>query len=50
MNNSEIIALVIGILSILFGILVIVQPRILAYLVGIYFIIVGVLGIIKAFF
>ncbi len=50
MENSEIIALVIGILSILFGILVIVRPKILAYLIGIYFIVIGVLGIIRAFF
>jgi uncharacterized membrane protein HdeD (DUF308 family) len=50
MDNSEIIAIVIGVLSILFGILVIVQPKILAYLIGIYFIIVGVLGIVRAFF
>jgi uncharacterized membrane protein HdeD (DUF308 family) len=40
--------LIIGILSVLFGILVIVQPKIIAYLVGFYFIAVGVLWIIKA--
>jgi uncharacterized membrane protein HdeD (DUF308 family) len=49
MDNVEIWTLVIGIISILFGILVIVKPKIIAYLVGFYFIAIGVLWIINAF-
>lgn len=49
MDDVQIWPLVIGIVSILFGILVIVKPKIIAYLVGFYFIAIGVLWIIDAF-
>jgi uncharacterized membrane protein HdeD (DUF308 family) len=48
MDNVDIWLLVIGIISILFGILVIVKPKIIAWVVGIYFIIIGVLWVINA--
>ena len=35
-----------GVLAIIFGIVIIARPRIVAWLVGIYFIILGVLAII----
>ncbi|MBN1191504.1 MAG: DUF3096 domain-containing protein [Dehalococcoidales bacterium] len=37
-----------GILAILFGLVIIVKPKLIAWLVGIYFIIMGVLAIIGA--
>jgi uncharacterized membrane protein HdeD (DUF308 family) len=40
--------IVIGIISVLFGLLIIAKPKILAYLVGGYFIVTGVLWIIRA--
>lgn len=43
----EAVILVIGILSILFGVLVIAKPKLLAYIVGFYFIVVGILAIIQ---
>ncbi|MFA5055875.1 MAG: DUF3096 domain-containing protein [Dehalococcoidia bacterium] len=49
MDDINIWTLVIGILSILFGILVIVKPKIIAWVVGIYFIVIGVLWVINAF-
>jgi uncharacterized membrane protein HdeD (DUF308 family) len=48
MDNVDIWLLVIGIVSILFGILVIVKPKIIAWVVGIYFIVIGVLWVINA--
>jgi uncharacterized membrane protein HdeD (DUF308 family) len=48
MDNVDIWLLVIGIISILFGILVIVKPKIIAWVVGIYFIVIGVLWVINA--
>jgi len=48
-DDINIWTLVIGILSILFGILVIVKPKIIAWVVGIYFIVIGVLWVINAF-
>ena len=38
--------LIIGILTLLFGILVLAKPKILAYLIGAYLIIVGIIQII----
>jgi len=43
----EAVILVIGIMSILFGVLVIAKPKLLAYIVGFYFIVVGILAIIQ---
>jgi uncharacterized membrane protein HdeD (DUF308 family) len=37
-----------GILAILFGIIIIIRPKIVAWLVGIYLIIMGILAIIGA--
>jgi uncharacterized membrane protein HdeD (DUF308 family) len=48
MDDIQTWPLVIGIVSILFGILVMVWPKIIAYLVGLYFIAIGVLWIIDA--
>jgi uncharacterized membrane protein HdeD (DUF308 family) len=48
MDDIQMWPLVIGIISILFGILVMVWPKIIAYLVGLYFIAIGVLWIIDA--
>jgi len=45
----EVWTLVVGIVSILFGILVIVKPRVLAYTVGAYLILVGILAIVRFF-
>ena len=38
--------LIIGVLTLLFGILVLAKPKILAYLIGAYLIIVGIIQII----
>jgi uncharacterized membrane protein HdeD (DUF308 family) len=43
------VPLLIAIISLVFGILILLVPRILNYIVAIYLIIVGVLGIINAF-
>ncbi|MCL6500859.1 MAG: DUF3096 domain-containing protein [Candidatus Pacearchaeota archaeon] len=40
--------LVLGLLAILFGVFVLVFPRILRYLVAFYFIIAGVIAVINA--
>lgn len=39
--------LLVGIISVLFGILILLIPRILNYLIGIYLIVVGALAIIS---
>ena len=39
-------ALIIGIISILVGILIIVKPKLLAWIVGIYLIVTGILAVI----
>jgi uncharacterized membrane protein HdeD (DUF308 family) len=43
-----ILVVIVGVLSVLFGLLVIAKPKILPYLVGGYFIVTGVLWIIRA--
>ena len=43
------IALIVGIASVIFGIIVMIFPKILNYLVGIYLIVVGVIAIIHYF-
>jgi len=44
----QISGLWIGILSVIFGIIVMIFPKILNYLIGIYLIIIGVIAIIQA--
>ena len=41
--------LISGILAIIFGVIIIIRPKIIAWLVGIYLIILGILAIIGAF-
>ena len=43
------VPLLIEIISLIFGILILIVPRILNYIVAIYLIIIGILGIIAAF-
>jgi hypothetical protein len=43
------VPLLIAIISLTFGILILIVPRILSYIVAIYLIIIGILGIIAAF-
>jgi uncharacterized membrane protein HdeD (DUF308 family) len=45
-TNAREISLLFGIISILFGILVIWKPRILAHLLGIYLIVAGLIAIV----
>jgi len=42
-------ALIVGIISILVGILIIVQPKLLSWIVAIYLIVTGVLAVIGYF-
>jgi len=44
---QDVWTLVVGIVSILFGILVIVRPKVLTYVVGVYLILVGILAILR---
>jgi len=48
MAHYEILILVVGIISILMGLLIIMKPKILPYLVGSYFVVVGILWIVRA--
>ena len=48
MDVNLILVVIVGILSILFGLFVMGKPKILPYLVGGYFIISGVLWILRA--
>ncbi len=48
MLGLQISGLLVGIISVLFGILILVIPRILNYLIAIYLIVVGILAIIAA--
>jgi uncharacterized membrane protein HdeD (DUF308 family) len=48
MSVSLVLIVIIGIISILFGLLVIAKPKILPILVGGYFIITGVIWILRA--
>ncbi len=47
--TQDVWTLVIGIISILFGILVIARPKVLAYVVGAYLIVVGILALVRFF-
>ena len=40
--------LVMGIISLIFGVIVMIRPKILNYLIGIYLIIIGAMAIIQA--
>ena len=44
----EISGLLLGILAIVFGIFVLIFPKLLKYLVGFYFILTGILAVISA--
>ena len=48
MDLNLIFIVVVGVLSILFGLFVIMKPKILPYIVGVYFIVSGVLWILRA--
>ena len=48
MDLPLLLVVIVGILSVLFGLLIIAKPKILPYLVGGYFIVTGVLWIIRA--
>ena len=48
MDSNLVLIVIVGVLSILFGLLIILKPKVLPYLVGGYFIISGVLWIIRA--
>ena len=48
MDLPLILVIIVGILSILFGFIIIAKPKILPYLVGGYFILTGILWIIRA--
>ena len=48
MDLPLVFIIVIGIISILFGLLIIAKPKILPYLVGGYFIVSGALWILRA--
>ena len=42
--------LITAIIAIVFGIIVMIKPRVLAYLIGIYLIIVGILFFVRNYF
>jgi uncharacterized membrane protein HdeD (DUF308 family) len=48
MDKLELAGLLGGIISIFFGIVVIVWPRVLAYAIGIYLILFGVIAVVAA--
>ena len=48
MSLNLIFVFIVGILSIVFGLLIIWKPKILPYLVGGYFIVSGILWILRA--
>jgi len=48
MTQAETNALLLGIVSLAFGILILIAPRVLNYVVALYLIVVGVLFIIRA--
>lgn len=47
-DSNLVLIIIVGILSILFGLLIIIKPKVLQYLVGGYFIVSGVLWILRA--
>jgi hypothetical protein len=48
MTQAETNALLLGIVSLAFGVLILIVPRILNYVVALYLIVIGVLFIIRA--
>ena len=48
MPMLQVSGLLVGIISVLFGILILIIPRILNYLIAIYLIVIGILAIIAA--
>lgn len=47
---SPIIGLVAAIIAIVFGIVILVKPKILAYMIGAYLIIIGIIFFIQRYF
>jgi uncharacterized membrane protein HdeD (DUF308 family) len=48
MTQAETNALLLGIVSLAFGVLILVVPRVLNYIVAIYLIVIGILFILRA--
>jgi DUF3096 family protein len=49
MTPTETNALIVGIISLGFGILILLVPRVLNYLVALYLILIGIVFILRAF-
>ena len=49
MTQAETNALLLGIVSLGFGVLILIAPRILNYVVALYLIVIGILFIVRAF-
>jgi uncharacterized membrane protein HdeD (DUF308 family) len=49
MTPTQTNALIFGIISLAFGVLILVVPRVLNYVVAFYLIIIGIVGIARAF-
>ncbi len=45
-NNLQSFSIILGLITLVFGVLVIWKPKIIAYLIGIYFILIG-FGLLK---
>jgi uncharacterized membrane protein HdeD (DUF308 family) len=48
MTQAETNALLLGVVSLVFGVLILLVPRILNYVVALYLIVIGILFIIRA--
>jgi len=48
MTDTEVVILVVGIMSVILGLMIVVMPRVLPYLVGGYLVVSGVLWIARA--
>ena len=49
MTQAETNALLLGIISLGFGVLILMVPRVLNYVVALYLIVIGILFIVRAF-
>jgi uncharacterized membrane protein HdeD (DUF308 family) len=49
LTATETNALIFGILSLAFGILILIVPRVLNYIVAVYLILIGIVAILRAF-
>jgi uncharacterized membrane protein HdeD (DUF308 family) len=49
MTATEKNALIFGIISLAFGVLILLVPRVLNYIVAFYLIVIGIIGILRAF-